>query len=274
MNYLIYLLLFVLGATWGSFLNVVILREENKKSILGRSYCPHCQKKLSAKDLLPLVSYLALGGRCRYCQKPISIQYPLGELTGGLIFLLVGVKSLFPLSLSSVINTCYLLVLASLLIIIFISDIRYQTIPDISISLGIGTALFYWTLNLAGIVSNFNYYLYGHKILGLGYNLLIAMGVSSLPFFLLYFISQESWLGFGDVKFSLFMAVALGFPKILAALFVAIMIGALTSLILIIRGQATIKDQIPFGPFLALGTFVALLWGDIIIKWYLEMLFW
>lgn len=273
MNYLIYLFLFIFALACGSFLNVIILRVYDKKSILGRSQCPYCQKELKVIDLIPLISYFLSAGKCRYCQKTISIQYPLVELGTGFCFLLIGLKFLLPITFASLLFTFYFLILTSLLIIIFVYDLKYSLIPNTIVYLAIFLAIGYWLIA------------YGFKISPLGFywppitnplslvtNLLTAIAIAVIPFFALYWLSHEKWLGFGDVKMAFLMGLLLGFPNILVALFLAFNLGAFVSILLVAFGKKTLKNEIPFGPFLVLATFITLLYGEAIIKWYVGLL--
>jgi len=123
--------IFLFGLVVGSFLNCVIYRLETEQSFLkGRSFCPHCGYPLAWKDLIPLLSFLILKGKCRYCGEKISGQYPLVELATGTLFLLVAYYFLFPLNVIHIVKTCYLLIVASFLIVIFVYDLKHYIIPD------------------------------------------------------------------------------------------------------------------------------------------------
>jgi len=132
-NYLIYSFVFLLGLCIGSFLNCFIYRLEENKTMAGRSFCPQCKHTLSWLDLFPVFSFIFLGGKCRYCHKKISIQYLLAELaTGGIflaVFFAVGKNTVF-MSVFSFINILFLFYIASVLIIIFIYDLKHYIIPD------------------------------------------------------------------------------------------------------------------------------------------------
>ena len=127
MSTFFYLVIFLFGLLFGSFLNSVIYRLEIGGSFLkGRSYCPHCKHKLIWQDLIPVLSFLFLKGKCRYCQKPISWQYPLVELATGFIFLLFFLTSLNLNNFTYV----YLLIMSCFLIIVFVYDLKHYIIPD------------------------------------------------------------------------------------------------------------------------------------------------
>ena len=251
--------LFFFGLSLGSFLNSVIFRLETGGSFFrGRSFCPNCQHILSWQDLIPIFSFLILRGKCRYCQQKISWQYPLVEISTAVIFLIIfNFQSIS--TLSQFITTLYLFIISSFLIVIFVYDLKHYIIPDKVIYPGIGIALLYQLFE----IWNFgNWDLFRIWNLGLGI-------LPSLFLLAIILISRGRWMGMGDFKLAILMGLVLGFPNILVALFFAFLIGAIIGLGLIIAGKKTLKSKVPFGPFLVTGTFVALFWGETIIKWYL-----
>jgi prepilin signal peptidase PulO-like enzyme (type II secretory pathway) len=251
------LIIFILGLTVGSFLNCVIYRLEKDESFLrGRSYCPNCKHKLSWQDLIPILSFLELQGKCRYCKKPISLHYPLVELATGTLF--VGV---FHITFPNFLLSTFYFIISSFLIIIFVYDLKQYIIPDEIIFPVIGIAFLYNILYSYFIVHT------SHFILNTFYS---ALG-ASLFFLAIFLISRGKWLGFGDVKLAFFMGLFLGFPNILVALFLAFFIGAIIGLGLILKKKKTLKSEVPFGPFLVAGTFIALFFGNQIINWYLNL---
>lgn len=256
MEILFSLFILIFGLIVGSFLNCVIYRLEQKQSFLkGRSYCPKCKHQINWYDLIPIFSYILLFGKCRHCKKPISLQYPLVELATGLLFLV-------QFQPEHIIKTCYLLFVSCFLIVIFVYDLKYYIIPDRIIFPVIGVALAYDLFRL----------LTGDYSLSQFLNIIYAGFWPALFFFLLFAISQGKWLGFGDVKLAFFMGIFLGFPKILAALFLTFFIGAIIGVGLIIIRVKKIKSEIPFGPFLITGTYLAMFWGEGIINWYLNLI--
>jgi prepilin signal peptidase PulO-like enzyme (type II secretory pathway) len=248
-----------LGLAVGSFLNCVIYRLETGESFLkGRSYCPHCKHALAWKDLIPIFSFLILKGKCKYCGKPISLQYPLVELLTGILFVLA-----IPIyGGRTSIDLIFYWVLTCFLIIIFVYDLKHYLIPDKIIYPAIAIALLY---------QFFKIWNFGHWDLFGIWNLVIGI-LPSLFFLAIILISRETWMGFGDFKLSILMGVILGWPKILVSLFFAFFIGAIVGLILIFLKRKTMKSQIPFAPFLVSGTFFAIFFGDEIINWYLRLI--
>lgn len=242
-------LLFILGLSVGSFLNVVILRlEKGEGGILaGRSRCPKCGKILKWFELIPLVSFLIQGGKCRSCKKPISFQYPLVEFFTGLLFSFLYWR--FGLTL----QFGFLAVISSLLVILFVSDLRTQMIPDIVAYIGIGLALFYILIT--------------HYPLPI--NAALGAAIAGGFFALLVYPSHEKWMGKGDVKIGVLTGLLLGYPQVLVALFLSFTLGAFVGLILIATKRKTLKSQVPFGPFLITATFVTIFLGEKILEWYL-----
>jgi len=296
MNFLINFFVFIFGLIIGSFLNCVIYRLEKEEKLTGRSYCPDCKHILEWQDLIPIFSFLFLRGRCRYCHKKISIQYPLVEILTGLIFLLIFnfQLSIFnQLSITSFINLIFLFYIASSLVIIFVYDLRYYIIPDkillptiiISFLYRFFENLFRWILieNWSLKIENF------YPI----FNYLLASLIAFAFFLFIFLISKGCWMGFGDCKLVILLSLLLGFPNILLAVFLSFFFGAIIGLgsIFINKKGLTLlevkrslggslknklltglKSQIPFAPFLITGTFVAMFWGQEIISWYLHFL--
>jgi len=252
---LFYFLIFILGLAIGSFLNCVIYRLEKKESFLkGRSYCPNCKHKLSWKDLIPIFSFFELQGKCRYCKKPISFQYPLVELATGILFV-----SIFNIAFPNLLLSIFYFLISSFLIIIFVYDLRYYIIPDEVIYPAI----------IITLIFNSQFLIFNQDSIFKS-SILSAFG-ASLFFLVIFLISKGKWLGFGDVKLALFMGLFLGFPNILVALFLAFFIGAIIGIGLILAKKKGLKSEVPFGPFLVTGTFIALFWGNQIINWYLNL---
>lgn len=242
-------LVVVAGLVVGSFLNVVILRTRVKTSVAdGRSKCISCQTALSVRDLVPVLSFCALRGKCRSCKVPISIQYPLVELSAGVLFLLAFLSDGF--GLSFVRDAVFI----STLVVIFVFDLRYMEIPD---RFTVPAMVFALAANL---------YL-GVGIVSLGLGALVGGG-----FFLMqYVLSKGKWIGGGDIRLGALMGLMLGLPSTIAALFVAYVVGAIYAAWLLATGRAKGESQVPFGTFLAVATIAAMFFGDRIVGWYLGM---
>lgn len=266
MEILIYFLIFVFGLIIGSFLNSIIHRLSIKKDFLfGKSQCPSCNHVLSWYDLIPLVSFLMLKGKCHYCKKPISVQYPLVEFVTGALFVLLtwqNIDLLASNTLFGFLRLCFLFLISCFLIIIFVYDFKHYIIPDKIIFPAI-LIMGSWYL-LASI--SFDFYTKNNMLNGI-YS---AIG-ASLFFLFIVLVSQGKWMGMGDVKLAFFMGLFLGFPKIITALFLAFFIGAVIGVILIFSGKKNLKSEIPFGPFLIAGTFLTLFFEHEIINFYLSV---
>jgi prepilin signal peptidase PulO-like enzyme (type II secretory pathway) len=202
---------------------------------------------------------LSLGGKCRYCKKKISWQYPIVEIATALIFLLILAFSHYAL-----LNIVFLFYVFSVLIIIFVYDLKHYLIPDKVLFPAIIIAFLFRILNLFRI-SDFGFRIFTGYIAAI----IIAAGF----FLFIFLISRGKWMGFGDVKLAVLLGLVLGFPNILVGLFLAFLFGAIIGVIIMALKKKGLKSEIPFGPFLIAGTFVALLWGQQIINWYLSLIF-
>ncbi|MDP2735895.1 MAG: prepilin peptidase [bacterium] len=251
---------FLAGLVIGSFLNAAIYRLEQGESVLkGRSYCPHCRHTLAWYDLVPLLSFVFLQGRCRHCAKKISLQYPLVELASGILF----VAAFFTLSggealagFSGAAQVAYLWTVFSLLLFVFVYDLKHFIIPDVAVYPAAALALL-WQATLGG------------SLLPV---LLSALG-AAMFFYAIHAFSKGAWMGLGDAKLALFMGLFLGFPGILTALFLAFLAGAAVGVTLIMLKKKGMRSEVPFGPFLVLGTLAALFWGNELVDFYLSF-FW
>ena len=259
--YIFYILIFLIGIFFGSFLNVVVERLPLGRSIIyPPSHCPHCRHRLGFFDLIPLFSFIFLGRHCRYCKAKISWYYPITELFTGFLFCLTAFMVigtpviLFLEQLTQLWFFLYLLFLISIFILVFFIDLRFGIIPFKIVVLALAVIL------IRFIFLGFTDF---HLVL----NYLIS-SISVFVVFLLLFLSTRGRaIGFGDVFFSLLMGLILGFPKILLAVYIAFLTGAFISLILVLVRKKKFKGgTIPFGPFLVFATIVCLFWGDLIVS--------
>ncbi len=233
---MIYAFLFVLGSIVGSFLNVVGLRFRSGITLGGHSSCPSCGKRLSVLELVPILSFLFLRGRCRECKTHISPQYPLVELWTGVIFASLYFK--FGLTASYLLLTTVFCIYT----VILIYDLRHKIIPDSLVYLSIALALVY-RIMVGGVWLD---YLTGPILFAL--------------FGLGWLVSRGRALGLGDGKLALSIGFLLGAPNGLSAIVMAFWIGAAVTvpLMLFSKKGITMKSEIPFGPFLVLGAWVSL----------------
>jgi len=256
-----YLFIILLGFCVGSFLNVVIYRLKKEEGVIrNRSYCPNCGHKLDFLDLVPVFSFIFLKGKCRYCGGKISWQYPAVELGTGVIFLLIFVLYMTPnVGFEKIAQLIFLMIISSLLIVIFVYDLKHYIIPDRIVYPALGLCFFYRLSQLV-VYSGWNLFL-SFVLAGLGW---------AGFFLLIYLLSKGEWLGFGDVKLALLMGLLVGFPGVLIALFSATFLGSIVGIILVLLGKKSWRSQVPFAPFLVAGSFVGLFWGEVIAGCYLE----
>lgn len=250
------LFVFVLGMIIGSFLNVVIYRYNTGLGLNGRSMCFTCRRTLSWHELIPIVSFINQGGKCLGCKSRISVQYPIVEAITGFVFVSLFLKSisLFPFTyFPATIYTIVFMYLFSLLIVIAVYDYKHQVIPE-----GI-----VWVFNILAFLLLF--FFNGHQFgfFTPSWQALIAGPFMALPFFLIWFLSRGTAMGFGDVKLALGLGWLLGISASLAATVVSFWIGAIVGIILILlkKNKYKMKSHIAFGPFLILATFFVYLFG-------------
>lgn len=285
-------LIFVAGLFIGSFLNVVAHRIPAGQSPLrGRSKCDHCSTQLEAKDLVPLLSYIWLKAKCRYCDKKISKAYPISEIATGLI--LVGIASFLGVfgtpNLFLWVNFAYLAIVASFMIIIFIADLEYKLIPNKIVI----PAIIFVLLFLIGMHAFIAYSSYqqmaadpfGQYLLEVGYwkdqmlalarslsyTILSALAIGVF-FWLLIIVTRGKGMGGGDVKLAFLIGLVNGFPVNIVAIILGFISGALYSGVLILLKRKGMKDVIPFGPFLIFGSFVAFVFGQLLFNWYINLI--
>lgn len=252
---MMYFFIFVLGTIIGSFLNVVISRTIKKEKITGRSSCDNCGKILLWFELIPIFSYFFLGGRCSSCKAKIPIQYPLVELFCGFLFFLLFLK----FGGMNIFILIYYFLAGCFLLILFIFDLKYYLIPDNIIFLAIVISGLY---NLISIFLNEKKF----------DDMIFSVTISSGLFLILVVISQEKWMGWGDVLIGLFIGLFLSWQEALVALIIAFIGGGIFAIILLIMKRKKFGDKLPFGPFLISGALLALFFAEKIISFYLSIL--
>lgn len=233
-------------------------QKQNYSIISGRSMCENCHHQLGARDLIPVVSWLSLGGKCRYCSHKISWQSPLIELASSVLF--VGLFVYFPHDISTsdgLISLIFWSVYLIFLILLSVYDFRHLILPDI-LTKPLAVLALLQILLLA--IVNYDLEPMRQSLLGL----MIGFGF----FYGLFFVSKGKWIGGGDVKYSLFMGLVLGPSKTIIGLAIAFYLATFVILPLLVFGVINRKSKVPFGPFLILATLLAFLFGDEIIDWY------
>ncbi len=268
-------ILLVLGLCLGSFVNALVWRlheqarggkkqkAQSKKdlSILkGRSMCPDCKHSLAAGDLIPVVSWLMLKGKCRYCRKPISWQYPAVELATASLFLFS--YAYFPYKLHALdqkLDFVFWLIFLVGFMALTVYDLRWYLLPDKIVYPLYGVAL----LQVLWIATAGHGGLKSMAQAGLG--LLIGGGL----FYVLFQVSKGKWIGGGDVKLGGLLGLVVGSPsKAILMLFVASLAGTVVALPLLVTGRAKRTSRLPFGPFLILAAIIVYLFGGSILDWY------
>ncbi len=240
-----------LGLILGSFANVLILRY-GMQTLGGRSACPACTRQLRWFELIPVISYLALRGKCMTCHVRISLQYPLVELLMALFTLAIGLSPA-PLAVKGI-----GVLIALLLIAIAVYDLYTTYMPDA------------WVLGFIGAAIITSIFTLGWGVFSVWF--ILAGPLVALPLYALWFFSDGRWMGFGDVKFALGIGWLLGIPLGYVALCFAFVIGAIVGVCILLPLQRlkalfssgitryaavgegfTMKSEVPFGPFLIIG---------------------
>jgi leader peptidase (prepilin peptidase) / N-methyltransferase len=249
----------ILGLIFGSFASVAAYRIPQRQSIAkGRSKCPHCGRTITAAENVPVVSYLVLGGRCRGCGERISLRYPLIELATGALFALAVAK--FDVTGLAALYAAFFWVLVVLTVI----DLEHRLLPD--------------RVNYPALVVAWIGLVAVALIDGDG-EALVDAAIGAVVFggflFLCAFI-YPAGMGGGDVKLGFLLGTFLGYDGgvglVLTGMFLSFLIGALFGVGAMLGQRAGRKTMVPFGPFLALGTVVTILWGQGLLDWYLERL--
>jgi leader peptidase (prepilin peptidase)/N-methyltransferase len=285
-TYVIYIVLAITGLAMGSFAGATVwrframqLKQEKKAKekideqeyeqllpliktsvVTDRSRCLHCGEVLKWYDLIPLISWLSTKGRCRYCKEFIGWLEPVIEV--GTMLLFVASFMFWPESLAvwhEMVAFGLWLVACVMLVILFTYDLKWFILPNYVIFPLISVGFVMAFINLFG----------SHDLPGAVLSLGISVGILSGLYFLLWLASKGTWIGFGDVKLGLALALLLGqWPLAFLALFAANIIGCLIVLPAMLRGKITRKTRVPFGPLLIAGGVIAMLWGPNIINWY------
>lgn len=261
-----YFFIFIISLFLGSFLGVVVDRFYSGEQFLkGRSHCDSCNHVLGAFDLIPVLSFIMNGGKCRYCKKVLSPTLLVFEIITGLTFSFFSYYAvLFNLPLIAVSFGVLLLVN---LLIIFFSDLKYSVIYDPNLWILLVLYLLLGSLYVLGfdLGTFFSFY---NNILAH-----ITSGVWLFCFFaLLYYGSKKKAMGDGDMYLAGFLGLYLSISQSIVMWFIAFLTGALVGVILLVLKRKKIKQAIPFGPFIIIGFVFAFLYGDLISMWYLGLL--
>ncbi len=280
--------LILLGLVLGSFINALVWRLRKQDELVypelvdnkrrgskdnltkdelsiarGRSMCPECHHMLAAKDLVPVFSWIWLRGKCRYCHKPISWQYPLVELLTGVLFAVSYVFWPLEFDALGIFRLAFWLIFVTGFVALAVYDLHWFELPDRIV----------WPLLALAVLQTLTVFIVGRDITILAQALLGAVVITGV-FGGLYAVSKGKWIGFGDVKLSPVLGLLAGTPsKAFLVIFFASVIGTLVSLPLFMKDKNSFKKQIPFGPALLLATLIVVLFGTQVIDWYMSFLY-
>lgn len=271
----------VYGLMFGSFINAFVWRyhqthddegklkklSKKQKQLLsitrGRSICTDCKHQLSYLDLVPLFSWLFLGGKCRYCHKPISIQYPLVELATAILFVLSYV--FWPLGFQTIGIVMFLVwvVIVGFFVLLAVYDIKWQLLPDKILIPFTAVTVVYGVLSVINAESTTG------GILGILGGILACSGL----FALLFVLSNGRWIGGGDVKIGIGLGILAGslLSGILVIMFASV-IGLIISVPFLFSKKLEMKSKIAFGPMLIMACYIVVIFGQQMIDWYLDFL--
>ncbi|MCY6484588.1 prepilin peptidase [Clostridium aestuarii] len=243
-----YIVIVLLGLLIGSFLNVCIYRIPREESIsYPPSHCTNCGQMIKPYDLIPVISYMVLKGKCRHCGMKISIRYPIIELFTGIVFLLIYSNYGFSIELLKfTILGCFLIVIG---IIDFDTTDVYFKVTMSGILIGViflCVYSYYYTYNI-------NSYILG-ALIGGG--------------FISVIILTTHGMGWGDAEICALIGLYLGWKLTILAMFLSVILGAVVGIVLILTKKKSSKDYIPFGPYIAIGAMISVLWGYKILLWY------
>lgn len=257
---MIFAILIVVGLCLGSFVNAFVWRTREKLSITrGRSMCPHCKHTLAAKDLVPVLSWLSLGGKCRYCSKPISAQYPLVELLTAMLF--VASYIWWPNILTGPQTAIFVLWLMLLtgLMALAVYDLRWFLLPNRILS---PLAIIAGVQALVAVLSS-------NQPSTALLNVILGFIIGGGLFYVLFQASNGKWIGGGDVKLGALLGVIVGTPgRTILFIFLGSLLGSLVSVPLLATGRMNRTSALPFGPFLITGAIITVLFGGDILQWY------
>ncbi|MDX2099006.1 MAG: prepilin peptidase [Leptolyngbyaceae cyanobacterium bins.59] len=269
---LVTLIVFAIGASIGSFLNVVIYRIPAGRSILWPpSHCPQCKHRLGNQENVPVLGWFMLKGRCKHCRTPISIRYPLIEALTGLLFVLVFWRIDLPQESYFSLQTLGYWTFFSWLLALSVIDLDTLTLPNVLTKSGLVLGLLFQAIVGFAMTGDFRLFVTGlmSGILGAVVGIWLLDTISWTASLLL----RKEAMGGGDAKLAAMMGAWLGWQNLLLASFMACGIGAFLGGGAIAIGLLKRGQPMPFGPFLALGAMIAALWGQDLIGAYLQIFF-
>lgn len=271
-------MLIILGLAFGSFVNALVwrvhqqslakkprgknpkLKAQDLSILKGRSMCPHCKHTLAWHDLIPIFSWLSLKGKCRYCKKSISWQYPVVELSTAALFVISYIFWPFQLlSSNSYLLFAAWLVSLVLLIALFVYDIKWMLLPN---------RLVFPLIGIAGLDALLRASEAENPLQSI-VNSLAGVAIASGIFYVLFQVSNGKWIGGGDVKLGIALGLLVGSaPLAFLLLFTASILGLSAAIPQLIQGKAKMTSKLPFGPFLIAATVIVVLFGQQFVDWY------
>lgn len=250
LDFIVYSIIFLYGAIIGSFLNVLVYRIPMEIPISnGRSFCPNCNVKIRNDDLIPILSYIRLRGKCRSCNHKISIRYLLVEIFTGFI----SIVTFYKIGLRT--ESIIIFIIASILIVVALIDIDTMTIPN-----KIVMSLIPFVILLIFLQNRMNLY-----------SIVFGFFSVSLPMYILNVFIKDGFGG-GDIKLIAICGAMLGWENTLVAVIIAIIIAGSYSSYMLISKKTKLGTRIAFGPYLCAGVYISLLYGDEIISNYILLL--
>jgi prepilin signal peptidase PulO-like enzyme (type II secretory pathway) len=273
---MIFALLIVVGLCFGSFVNALVWRvheqaQEAKKKKPdnkylkrlsighGRSMCPSCKHTLATKDLIPLISWISLKGRCRYCNKPISKRYPSVEALLALLYVISYLWWPVAIHGNQIIIFLLWLVLLIGLVALLVYDVLWMLLPN----------KFLYPLYVVAAISACVSILIAARPISALINDILAIVVGGGIFYVLFQVSDGKWIGGGDVKLGFLLGLLAATPaRSFLLIFIAALLGSFVSVPLLVRGKMKRNSTIPFGPFLIIGLIIVQIFGVHILHWY------
>lgn len=268
-------ILLVLGLCMGSFVNALVWRiheqemlKPNKKNktklnklsiTTGRSMCPHCEHELKAADLLPVISWIGLKGKCRYCKRAISVQYPIVELSTAVIFLVSYISWPAELNGAQIVLFGLWLTVVVGLIALLVYDLKWMILPN---------RLVYPLSAISGLMALITISISTDPLSAL-ISIVLSVTVGGGIFYVLYQVSDGKWIGGGDIKLGWMIGLLLGTPaRSFLMIFIAALLGTLICLPLLALHRLKKNSTVPFGPFLIVSVIIVQLYGHAILTWY------
>jgi leader peptidase (prepilin peptidase)/N-methyltransferase len=274
-------ILFILGLCIGSFINAFEYRLYNKIDFIkARSHCPKCKHALKAQDLVPLLSFVLIGGKCRYCGTKVSWQYPIIEFLSGMLFLASGCYVLKAMHIDGVLDMLFMLLISIFIGLLFalflffaLYDVKHKIIPNEVIYLSIIFAIFFDLVLALGMhLSPIQAFLNIWGDFSLLWNMLASV-LGGLFIILIIVITKGKGMGGGDVKLVAFIGLLLGWKRLLVAFYAAVITGSVIGIIWALIKRRKIRGfKVPFGLFLSIGGVFSILWGESIVEDYMRML--